>query len=118
MFGMSSCCVDARTSAPFGVGLEVPIVAQLLAAPRSVSKTTAKALISHRRSRRSGVLTCIDPSPMPTEILVSRNRLDLPTPGIQVDQGPRGFVGGAGGQAPRLFMPFARTHRRPDTPGR
>ena len=38
------------------------------------------------------------------EILcVAETALDLPTPGIQVDQGPRGFVGGAGGQAPRLF---------------
>jgi len=54
-------------STPLGrVGLEVPIVAQLFSGgPRSVSKTTAKALISHRRSRRSGVLTCIAASPMP-----------------------------------------------------
>ena len=51
------------------------------------------------------MLTCIDSEPHaePEILCVAETALDLPTLGIEVDQGPRGFVGGAGREAPRLF---------------
>src|SRR3954454_20490508 len=75
------------------------------AAPSNVSKATANAFNSHRRSRRAGVLTRIDAMPMPKGkiLCVAESALDSPAFAVQTLEVVGGCLGAAGGQAPSLL---------------
>ena len=89
-------------SAPFGgVGLEVPIVAQLFSCGaqkrqqdhcEGIDQPQAVSPVRRADMHRS------EPHAEAEILCVAETALDLPTLGIQLDQGPRGFVGSSGPQ--------------------
>ena len=97
-------------SAPFGgVGLEVPIVAQLFSGGAQERQQDHGEGIDQPQTvppvRRADMHRS-EPHAEAEILCVAETALDLPTLGIQLDQGPRGFIGGAGRKAPRLFHAF------------
>ena len=128
MFGMEfvkhAALTEQRMSAPFGgVDLECVVDPTLSCGAQKrqqdhcegIDQPQAVSPVRRADMHRS------EPHAEAEILCVAETALDLPTLGIQLDQGPRGFVGGPwpqGTTALSCLSPARRPRWRLDTPGR